>query len=143
MFREEPIKISKTDIFNYVVGKSQFDPVEHCIDPTRYEVQENFIYDHDTKSRQQQTSDFTFFNKEIYKLREVVRDPNNQINPAEIIEICKEVGEMAPTKVRLPEPFSSTFDYPMEDKHRKKIQKLFGKINTKKFGDAKKNSDEN
>ena len=38
------IKVNSHDIFNFVVGNSVFDPIERCIDPTRYEVFDNFVY---------------------------------------------------------------------------------------------------
>ena len=144
MFIEEPIKINKNDIFNYVVGKSQFDPIEHCIDPTRYEVQECFIYDHERRQRQKQTEEFAFFNKEVYKLRGIIQDPHKPISRGEIIKICKELEEIAPTTIKLPDSHGD-FDLrePYSAEARQKIQKLFGGLKGRRnFGDIKRDSSE-
>ena len=45
------IKVNSHDIFNFVVGNSVFDPIERCIDPTRYEVFDGFVYDSKTKEK--------------------------------------------------------------------------------------------
>lgn len=45
------IKVSRYDIFDYVIGISNFDPIEKCIDPIRYEVFETFIFDNKKKRR--------------------------------------------------------------------------------------------
>ena len=111
MHKEEEVSINRNDIFNYVVGKSSFDPIEHCIDPTQYEVQEEFIYDHDQKKLIRQNEDFIYFNKELGKLRNLVQDKQtrHKIGRAEIIKICKELEEIAPTTVKLPVPDQSSF----------------------------------
>ena len=43
------IKIEKADIFNYVVGNTNYDPIERQIDPEKYEVYDHAIYDHTRK----------------------------------------------------------------------------------------------
>ena len=62
MHKKQEIDINRTDIFNYVVGKTSFDPIEHCIDPTQYEVQQEFIYDHQESKMMGQDEDFIYFN---------------------------------------------------------------------------------
>ena len=37
------IKIERADIFNYVVGNTNYDPIERQIDPEKYEVYEHDI----------------------------------------------------------------------------------------------------
>ena len=140
MFKSEPIKVNRNDIFNYVVGKTQFDPIEHCIDPTRYEVQQDFIYDFDQRLRIEQAKDFIFFNKEVYKLREIIQNPDTKISRAEIIKICEELMEIAPKTVKLTGG-SANFDVNISEEALSKIQKLFP-LPKRKFGDAKENSHE-
>ena len=45
---KQNIKVKKEDIFLFVVGNSMFDPMEKCIDSTRYEIFDTFIYDNET-----------------------------------------------------------------------------------------------
>ena len=146
--KKQEVSINRNDIFNYVVGKSSFDPIEHCIDPTQYEVQEEFIYDHEERKLIRQDEDFIYFNKELDKLRELVRgrDTSHQIGRAEIIRICKELEEIAPKIVKLPVPdVRDGFDLNMppkeQEKMREKLRDIFGLRNNnvwwKNRGDMK------
>ena len=44
------IEVDPNYIFSYVVGNSLFEPIEKCIDSTRYEVYDAFIYDLKTQN---------------------------------------------------------------------------------------------
>ena len=52
------IKVSRYDIFDYVVGNSTFDPIEKCIDPLRYEVFDTFIFDSKERKNIDQDEEF-------------------------------------------------------------------------------------
>jgi len=91
------IKISTNDIFDYVVGNSNYDPIERCIDPTRFEVFDVTIYDNLNKLSLKQDEKFLFFCSEVSKLRFIAK----QMNPREIQSLCNELAEVAPTEINL------------------------------------------
>jgi hypothetical protein len=91
------IKISASDIFDYVVGNSNYDPIERCIDPTRFEVFDVTICDNQTKQSIEQNDEFKFFCSEVSKLRSIAKE----MDPREIQSICNELEEIAPTKINL------------------------------------------
>ena len=146
MHKKQKIDINRNDIFNYVVGKSSFDPIEHCIDPTQYEVQEEFIYDHQESKIMGQDEDFIYFNKELAKLRKLVQgeDTSHKIGRAEIIRICKELEDIAPKSVKLPVSDGSydvwDFKGGMTDEIQQNFKDVFGLPSRKWFrerGDMK------
>ena len=146
MHKKQEIDINRTDIFNYVVGKTSFDPIEHCIDPTQYEVQQEFIYDHQESKMMGQDEDFIYFNKELDKLRKLVQgeDTAHKIGRAEIIRICKELEEIAPKSVKLPvsDGSSDVWDFKggMTDEIQQNFKDVFGLPSRKWFrerGDMK------
>ena len=131
--KKQKIQINRNDIFNYVVGKTHFDPIEHCIDPTQYEVHEEFIHDSKEGKIMEQEDDFIYFNKEVGKLRNVIQDKQTRkkISRAEIIRICKELEEIAPQTVKLPVPeVNDGFDLNMspekQEQMREKFKGIFG-----------------
>lgn len=91
------IKVSRYDIFDYVIGISNFDPIEKCIDPIRYEVFETFIFDNKEKKDIPQGDSFCRFQKELTKLRSFARKMDN----AEIDRISIELEEIAPDSLIL------------------------------------------
>jgi len=91
------IRVSRHDIFNYVVGHSVFDPIEKCIDPTRYEVLDGFIYDCKTKQKITQSHEYQRFCWEVSKLKQFTE----KMNRREIESVCEEIEEIAPTYVLL------------------------------------------
>ena len=95
--QEHKVDINKYDIFDYVVGNSLYDPIEKCIDPTRYEVYDYFIYDNQERKRIHQKQDYVIFCYEVTKLRE--KTP--EMNTKEIESLCEELAEIAPTKIEL------------------------------------------
>ena len=92
-----PIKVDRNEIFNFVVGKSIFDPIEKCIDPTRYEVFDTFIYDNETDRKYTQGPIYNRFCWEVTKLKNL----SENMTGAEIIRICEELEEIAPKLVTL------------------------------------------
>ena len=91
------IKISTNDIFDYVVGNSNYDPIERCIDPTRFEVFDVAIYDNQNKLSLEQDEKFLFFSSEVSKLRSIAKE----MDPREIQSLCNELAEVAPTEINL------------------------------------------
>jgi hypothetical protein len=91
------IKISVNDIFDYVVGSSNYDPIERCIDPTRFEVFDFGIYDNQNKKTIQQDDKFKFFCSEVSKLRFIAKE----MDPREIQSVCNELEQVAPTEINL------------------------------------------
>lgn len=91
------IKICINDIFDYVVGNSNYDPIERCIDPTRFEVFDAFIYDNENKKSIEQDDKFKFFSSEVSKLRFIAKDMERR----EIHSICDELQSIAPTEINI------------------------------------------
>jgi len=93
------ISVNKSDIFNYVVGKASYDPIEKCIDPTLYETYSDFILRHDGDQQEYiyQDKDYECFYKEMSKLKKLSKD----MSGSEIIRICEELQEMAPKTISL------------------------------------------
>jgi|TARA_B100001094_G_C18033189_1_gene721193 hypothetical protein len=91
------IKVNSNDIFNFVVGNSVFDPIEKCIDPTRYEVFDSFLYDSDTKENIVQSHEYQKFCWEVTKLKQLTE----KMERREIERVCEEIAEIAPTYVLL------------------------------------------
>ncbi len=91
------IKVNSNDIFNFVVGNSVFDPIERCIDPTRYEVFDGFVYDNKTKESITQSHEYQKFCWEVMKLKQLSR----KMERREIESVCQEISDIAPTYVLL------------------------------------------
>jgi hypothetical protein len=91
------IKVSRYDIFDYVIGISNFDPIEKCIDPIRYEVFETFIFYNEKKEDLPQGKAFRKFEQELIKLKTFSRKMDN----SEIDRISIELEEIAPIFVDL------------------------------------------
>jgi|TARA_R100001224_G_scaffold113520_1_gene99186 hypothetical protein len=95
--KDTPIKVDRNEIFNFVVGNSIFDPIEKCIDPTRYEVFDTFIYDNETDRKYAQGPIYNRFCWEVTKLKNL----SENMTGAEIIRICEELEEIAPKLITL------------------------------------------
>ncbi len=95
--QKQRIKVSRYDIFDYVVGNSIFGPIEKCIDPTKYEVFDTFIYDNQNKKNLSQGEKYCRFEREVEKLKSNARS----MQPNEIDRLCEELEEIAPTDLDL------------------------------------------
>jgi hypothetical protein len=93
------IKINQSDIFDYVVGNSVYDPIEKIIDPTLYELFDVSIYNRKTKEFHDQSSEYKNFCKQVSQLRSNAAN----MNRAEVIRICVELEEIAPVEINLTE----------------------------------------
>jgi hypothetical protein len=93
------IEIQKEDIFNYIVGNTDYDPIEKIIDPTRYEVFDCGIYDHVEKIMLAQEEDYNHFASQVSRLRSSA----SKMHRKEIDQICLELEEIAPTNILLQE----------------------------------------
>ena len=91
------IKVSKYDIFDYVVVNSTFDTIEKCIDPIRYEVFDTFIFDNKGRCNIDQDEQFRDFGEQVSKLRRKAR----KMQRDEIDRLCEELGEIAPVSISL------------------------------------------
>lgn len=91
------IHVNRNDIFAYVVGNSNYDPIECCIDPTLFEVFEEFIYDSRNKKQIPQNEEYTSFCKQVSSLRKNAKN----MHPSEILRICEELEEIAPKTITL------------------------------------------
>ena len=98
-FQSMQIKINQSDIFDYVVGNSVYDPIEKIIDPTWYEVFDVSIYNRKKKEFYDQSLEYKNFCNQISQLR---RNAAN-MDRAEIIRICVELEETAPVEINLTE----------------------------------------
>ena len=63
------IKVNQNDIFNFVIGKDGYDPIEKCIDCSIYEVFDQFIYNNQTKETIDQEEDYGIFCEQVSKLK--------------------------------------------------------------------------
>jgi hypothetical protein len=91
------IKVKKEDIFDYVVGNTNYDPIEKIIDPTRYEVFNCGIYDNVTKKILEQKEDYEYFAFQVMHLRKSAASMERK----EIDQVCLELEEIAPTHIIL------------------------------------------
>ena len=82
---EVKIKVDPNYIFTYVVGNSMFEPIEKCIDSTRYEVYDSFIYDLKTKDYLNQGEQYQKFYIEVAKLKKMAKEMSQK----EIESLCR------------------------------------------------------
>ena len=91
------IEVNQNDIFNYVIGKDGYDPIEKCIDCSIYEVFDEFIYNNDTKETIDQEEDYSIFCKQVSNLKSKAKNMQYE----EILRICEELEEIAPKYIKL------------------------------------------
>jgi len=94
---EVKIKVDPNDIFVYVVGNSMFEPIEKCIDFTRYEVYDSFILDLKTQDYLNQGEQYQKFYTEVAKLKKMAKEMSQK----EIQSLCAEIAEIAPEYVEI------------------------------------------
>lgn len=91
------ISIKKEDIFDYVVGNSNYDAIEKIIDPALYEVFDCGIYDHGEKKMIYQSKEYEVYCAFVSNLRKNAKE----MAPSEIHKLCLEIEEIAPTEINL------------------------------------------
>jgi len=91
------IKVNQNDIFNFVIGKDGYDPIEKCIDCSIYEVFDQFIYNNQTKETIDQEEDYGIFCEQVSKLKSKTKNMQYE----EILRICEELEEIAPKYIKL------------------------------------------
>tara|TARA_R100000664_G_C2711827_1_gene108343 strand:+ start:113 stop:409 length:297 start_codon:yes stop_codon:yes gene_type:complete len=91
------IKIEQADIFNYVVGNTNYDPIERQIDPEKYEVYDHAIYDHETKVSIPQSETYHNYMEHLRNLKDRVKDMSNH----EISKLCVEIQEISPKYINI------------------------------------------
>jgi len=91
------IQVSQNDIFNFVIGKDGYDPIEKCIDSSVYEVFDEFIYNNKTKETLTQDQDYVNFCKQV----SILKSKSKEMQYEEILRICEELEEIAPKYVKL------------------------------------------
>jgi hypothetical protein len=89
------IKIAKEDIFYYVAGISSYDALERILDPTRYELYPDCIWDKKSGEFIRQKSDYVYYYSQVHNLKEFA--PKMQVN--EIRRLCEEIAEIAPKEI--------------------------------------------
>ncbi|NVM38431.1 MAG: hypothetical protein HWN81_22760 [Candidatus Lokiarchaeota archaeon] len=80
-----------------MVGSSNYDPIEKCIDSTIYEVFDDFIYNKETKQTIEQDEYYTVFSKQV----SLLRSKSKKMKSDEILRICEELEEIAPKYIKL------------------------------------------
>lgn len=91
------IRVNRNDIFDYVVGNCNYDPIERCIDPTLFEIFDEVIYDFRNKKSIPQNEEYVSFCKQVSSLRKNAKN----MDPKEILRICEELEDIAPRTVTL------------------------------------------
>jgi len=93
------ISVNKADIFNYVIGKTSYDPIEKCIDPTIYETYDDFILRNDGDKQEYiyQNKDYKYFYQEMTKLKKLCKD----MSGGEIMRVCEELEQISPKTINL------------------------------------------
>jgi hypothetical protein len=91
------IKVNSKDIFDYIIGRSNYDPIERQVDPTRYEVHPDSIYDKFLKKSFEQDECFSIFYKKVKELRFI----SKEIETKEVRNISVELEQLAPTLINL------------------------------------------
>jgi hypothetical protein len=91
------IKVNINDVFDYVVGNSNYDAIEKIIDPARYEIFDCGIYDNKTKRMIEQSEDYSKYCSAISNLRKHAKNMERW----EIDKLCLEIVEIAPKSIIL------------------------------------------
>lgn len=91
------IDVKFDDIFKYVVGHSQYCPIEKNIDTNRYSAYDEFIYDNLEKDIIDQGEEYENFSTQV----SLLRSKASGMKLDEILRICEELQEIAPKTIRL------------------------------------------
>jgi hypothetical protein len=91
------VAITKEDIFHYVVGISCYDALERIIDPTKYDLRADYIWDKVNGTFIPQESDYVYYMKEVAKLKEFAV----KMQTSEIRRLCEELQELSPKEINV------------------------------------------
>jgi hypothetical protein len=91
------INITKEDIFYYVTGISRYDALEIIIDPTRYTLYPDSIWDKVVGVFIRQETDYVYYFNEVEKLKNL----SPHISISEIRRLCEEIEEITPKQIKL------------------------------------------
>lgn len=91
------IKITKEDIFYCVTNISSYDALEKIIDPSRYELYPDSIWDKVKGKLIKQDEDYAYYYSQIRDLKEFA--PKMQIS--EIRRLCEEIEQIAPKQINV------------------------------------------
>jgi len=91
------IKIKKEEIFEYVIGNTQYDAIEKIIDPVRYEIFDCGIYDNKQKKMLKQSKEYEVYCAYVTNLRKRAKEMKKE----EILQLCLEIEEIAPKEINL------------------------------------------
>jgi hypothetical protein len=91
------IEVKFDDIFKYVVGNSQYCPIERNIDSNRYSAYDEFIYDNFEKDIIDQSEDYENFSTQV----SLLRSKASGMKLDEILRVCEEIQEIAPKTIKL------------------------------------------
>ena len=91
------IKIQQADIFNYVVGNTNYDPIERHIDPEKYEVYDHAIYDHTKKVSIPQSETYHNYMEHLRNLKDKAKD----MSVYEISKLSEEIQEISPKYINI------------------------------------------
>lgn len=91
------VKITKEDIFYYVTAISSYDALERVLDPTRYTLYTDTIWDKTSGKFIKQESDFVYYMKEVEKLKKFA----SKMEASEIRRLCEEIEQIAPKQINV------------------------------------------
>jgi hypothetical protein len=91
------IRIKYQDIVNYVLGTCSYHPLELIIDPMRYVVCSDHIYDIKTQTTYPQDNDYYKFIKKINVLKSAAKD----FDSIQIQNFCREIEQFTPLEINL------------------------------------------
>jgi hypothetical protein len=89
------INITKEDIFYYVTGISCYDALERILDPTRYELHPDSIWDKTSGKFIHQESDYVYYYSQVRNLKEFAPE----MRASEIRRLCEEIEQNAPKEI--------------------------------------------
>ncbi len=91
------INIKYHDIVNYVLGTCSYHPMELVIDPIRYMIDDDLIYDRKMQKCFPQNEDYRKFMDKILILKESAKD----FDTLQVQGFCREIEQFAPLEVNL------------------------------------------
>ena len=91
------VNITKEDIFHYVVGISCYDALERIIDPTRYSLHADSIWDSVDGRFIKQDEAYAYYYSQVNNLKEFAP----QIEVSEIRRLCEEIEQRSPKEIFL------------------------------------------